>query len=152
MWHSYLPITLTSQGFKLVWINIDTSGPSMKQHDFKPTGDVMAKRNWGYNLPITWHNQPFIPHRKVQKMEIVLCLDVHWWYLWKPFLLISTETDDDSSNCLRRTQWFSSAKIIALGCIGERKKQMLLIRTVLIHDWFLNFEAVILSFTYTNWV
>lgn len=98
----------------------------MKQHDFNPTGDITAKRNSGYNLPITWHNQPVIPHRKAQKMEIVLWLDVHCWYLWKPFLLISTETDDDSSNCLRRTQWFSffsSAKPIALGCIGERKKQ-----------------------------
>lgn len=112
-WHSYLPITLITQGCKLVWIKIDTAGPSMKQHNSDPTDDIWAELNSSYDFPKTHYIHSLIP--KTVRMFFNY-LNVDGQYLWKPFLFISAETVEDSSICFRRTQWFffSSTNICRL--------------------------------------
>lgn len=132
-WHYYLPPTLITQGCKLVWIKIDTSGPSVNQHDSNITEGIGAEFNSGHYLPET--------HQKSLTAATHIALEIHRQYLWKPFLLIPTETDEDSSSCFRRAHWFSlfsSKKKKKKRFYWSRPQDLdsrILIVTVIIHLW-----------------
>lgn len=94
----YLPFALVSQGCNLVWIEIDTSGPSVEQHYLDSSQKTRAELNGSFHLPGTqskhswstgFHLEcscPVLPHVLPVAPVKAFLGDLHqnWWRVKGP--------------------------------------------------------------------
>lgn len=102
----YLPVALIFQGGYLVGVHIDAPGPPVEQQDLEPGRRVQAERDSGDRLSET---QPALRKHASSKhlFHQSTCFIKAPPHLWKPSLVTSIKTEEDSRVFFRSSHWLS---------------------------------------------
>lgn len=100
---TYLPITLITQGCKLVWINIYSSWPCINQQNSDVTDHIRTEFNSGYHIPKTKITFTISLDFLTSKLQIHLrltCETRFWRSLLSPMWIQATASRDHTDSHL----------------------------------------------------